>query len=288
MYLNSFQVQGNFESSGSTAHTITTMTIDDLSSTYSTEQTIAVMHQRGATGRRCHKTLKSGGEAVWPPSLEAALIAGLQVYSDRHRVHMKHRGRFIGRNHFLSDYVNSVTSKRRTAKQVGSRLQQLKDTCCELRILYLITGSRSPSPRSYHRRGRKSSPKTPSRRSVSSSPDLSDKAFEESPEPCAILTTHEYAPLVESPPFISNPTVSVCPSSPVYKPSDQCYFTNGECNTTQYYTSPQCYSNEWVYASQATPSALYTTLTQQLPIYYPTVESQLQIQYAYHYDSQYY
>jgi len=44
---------------------------------------------------------------------------------------MRRRGRFIGRNFFLSAYVFSVTGRRRTAKQVGSRLQQLKDTCRE-------------------------------------------------------------------------------------------------------------------------------------------------------------
>jgi len=44
---------------------------------------------------------------------------------------MRRRGRFIGRNFFLSAYVFSITGRRRTAKQVGSRLQQLKDTCRE-------------------------------------------------------------------------------------------------------------------------------------------------------------
>ncbi|KAJ3566089.1 hypothetical protein NP233_g7228 [Leucocoprinus birnbaumii] len=290
MYLNSFQVRGNFEASGSTAHTITTqtMTVDDLSSTYSAEESIAVMHQRDATGRRCHKTLKGGGEAVWPPNLEAALIAGLQLYSDRHRVHMRHRGRFIGRNHFLSDYVKSVTGRRRTAKQVGSRLQQLKDTCRELDILYLITGSRSPSPRRDHRRGRKSSSKTSSRRSVSSSPELSDETYEESPEPHFIQATPDYAPLVESPQSISYPTSSVSPSSPVYEPSNQCSFTHEQCNTVQYYASSQCYSNqnEWACPPQ-TSSPTYSAPTQQWGNYYSAVEAQQQHQYAY-YDSQYY
>lgn len=71
MSLNTFQVQGNFEANGSTSDTITTqtMTVDDLSSTYSAEESLAVLYQRDATGRRCHKTLKGGGEAVWPPNL---------------------------------------------------------------------------------------------------------------------------------------------------------------------------------------------------------------------------
>lgn len=37
--------------------------------------------------------------------------------------------RFPNRNRFISDYIFHVTGKRRTAKQVGSRLQQLRDTC---------------------------------------------------------------------------------------------------------------------------------------------------------------
>jgi transcriptional enhancer factor len=38
-------------------------------------------------------------------------------------------GRFPMRNRFISDYVYETTGKRRTPKQVGSRLQQLRDTC---------------------------------------------------------------------------------------------------------------------------------------------------------------
>jgi hypothetical protein len=33
------------------------------------------------------------------------------------------------RNRFISDYIFETTGKRRTPKQVGSRLQQLRDTC---------------------------------------------------------------------------------------------------------------------------------------------------------------
>ena len=38
-------------------------------------------------------------------------------------------GRFPMRNRFISDYIFETTGKRRTPKQVGSRLQQLRDTC---------------------------------------------------------------------------------------------------------------------------------------------------------------
>jgi len=33
------------------------------------------------------------------------------------------------RNRFISEYIQRTTGKHRTAKQVGSRLQQLRDTC---------------------------------------------------------------------------------------------------------------------------------------------------------------
>jgi hypothetical protein len=32
------------------------------------------------------------------------------------------------RNQYISDYIHRTTGKRRTAKQVGSRLQQLRET----------------------------------------------------------------------------------------------------------------------------------------------------------------
>ena len=38
-------------------------------------------------------------------------------------------GRFPMRNRFVSDYIYETTGKSRTPKQVGSRLQQLRDTC---------------------------------------------------------------------------------------------------------------------------------------------------------------
>ena len=38
-------------------------------------------------------------------------------------------GRFPMRNRFVSDYIFETTGKSRTPKQVGSRLQQLRDTC---------------------------------------------------------------------------------------------------------------------------------------------------------------
>ncbi|KAJ3569909.1 hypothetical protein NP233_g4749 [Leucocoprinus birnbaumii] len=72
-------------------------------------------------------------------------------------MHMKRRGRFIGRNHFLSNYVKSVTGKQQTSKQVGSQLQQLKDTCRELDILHLITGDHGKGRINNRHQGKKKS-----------------------------------------------------------------------------------------------------------------------------------
>ena len=41
------------------------------------------------------------------------------------------------RNRFISDWIFEKTGKRRTAKQVGSRLQQLRDTCGGKKRTYL-------------------------------------------------------------------------------------------------------------------------------------------------------
>ncbi|KAJ3565752.1 hypothetical protein NP233_g7439 [Leucocoprinus birnbaumii] len=254
------------------------MTVDELSSTYDAEQSIIVERQHKATGRRCHKTLKGGGEAVWPPNLEAALIAGLQLYSEKYRVRMRHPGRFIGRNHFLSDYVESVTGKRRTHKQVGSRLQQLKDTCYELDILYLITGDRSSSPCRDHRQGSESSSKASSRRSISGTPELSDGASEESPDSHA---TSEYPPTIEISQSIAFPPTTGFSSTSADEPLNQIFFTNEQCNTI-HFTPYQHYPDQdrWTCISQ-TSTLPSSTPIQQWGSYCSTAATQQQHQYAY-------
>ncbi|KAJ3574413.1 hypothetical protein NP233_g1790 [Leucocoprinus birnbaumii] len=253
------------------------MTVDDLSLTYTAAQADAVKDQQKATGRRCHKTLKGGSEAVWSPRLEAALIAGLQLYSDRHRVHMRHRGRFIGRNHFLASYVKSVTGKRRTAKQVGSHLQQLKETCIERDILWLITGSRSSSPSHDRRQRTKSKSKISPQRSVSSSLEPYDEASEYSPYSHSTL---EYTPLIESPQYISSPTD--LPTSTICEQMNQVSIGDKQYSTIQD-TPSQYYSdqNRGSYVSQ-TSNLTYSTPIQQWGSYFATVTSQQEQQYAYY------
>jgi transcriptional enhancer factor len=94
-------------------------------------------------GRKSWKTLR-GGEVVWPPELEAALIEGLENYQPDDSRETRLLGRFPMRNRFISDWIFEKTGKRRTAKQVGSRLQQLRDTCGGKRLLNLLSPNRRP------------------------------------------------------------------------------------------------------------------------------------------------
>ena len=54
--------------------------------------------------------------------------SGLEKYQPVESRTSRSFGRFPMRNKFISDYIFQVTGKRRTPKQVGSRLQQLRDT----------------------------------------------------------------------------------------------------------------------------------------------------------------
>ncbi|KAF5360062.1 hypothetical protein D9758_007544 [Tetrapyrgos nigripes] len=77
-------------------------------------------------GRKSWKTQK-GGEIVWPPELEAALLEGLAKYQPDNSRETVLLGRYPMRNRFISEYILRTTGKYRTAKQVGSRLQQLRN-----------------------------------------------------------------------------------------------------------------------------------------------------------------
>jgi transcriptional enhancer factor len=56
-------------------------------------------------------------------------LTGLENYQPDDSRETRLLGRFPMRNRFISDWIFEKTGKRRTAKQVGSRLQQLRDTC---------------------------------------------------------------------------------------------------------------------------------------------------------------
>ncbi|PBK98909.1 hypothetical protein ARMGADRAFT_483248 [Armillaria gallica] len=104
------------------------------------------------TGRKSWKTMKGQhNEPVWPPHIEAALIEALEKYRP-HSANIKNPKelrRFPKRNIFISNEIYKKTGRRRTAKQVGSRLQQLRDTCEDDRVLDLLTRKEySPEPES--------------------------------------------------------------------------------------------------------------------------------------------
>ncbi|KII95441.1 hypothetical protein PLICRDRAFT_693654 [Plicaturopsis crispa FD-325 SS-3] len=86
-----------------------------------------------AKGRKTYKTIR--GEPIWPPHLEAALFEGLQRYEPVQSRETLLLGRFPYRNQFLSDYIFQKTGSRRTQKQVGSRIQVLKESPDGRRLL---------------------------------------------------------------------------------------------------------------------------------------------------------
>ncbi|KAJ7453384.1 hypothetical protein FB451DRAFT_1281077 [Mycena latifolia] len=94
--------------------------------------------------RKTWKTLR-GGETVWPLELEAALLEGLEKYVPDDSRETRMLGRFPRRNRFISDYIYEKTGKRRSAKQVGSRLQQLRESCGGRQLLHLLSPFREPA-----------------------------------------------------------------------------------------------------------------------------------------------
>lgn len=95
------------------------------------------------SARRTWKNLREKNEAVWPPSLEIALIEALEKYRPGSR-DTRNLRRFPKRNIWISQYILKTTGKHRTAKQVGSRLQQLRDTCDDPRVLNLLSRKEYP------------------------------------------------------------------------------------------------------------------------------------------------
>ncbi|KIY65161.1 hypothetical protein CYLTODRAFT_445541 [Cylindrobasidium torrendii FP15055 ss-10] len=97
--------------------------------------------QRTITGRRIHKTHKETSQVVWPPLVEDALLKGLRAYkAPPEPAHRKPGAalRWPYRNRFISEWIKKQTGVTRTPKQVGSRLQQMRDTCKDDRIRELI------------------------------------------------------------------------------------------------------------------------------------------------------
>lgn len=90
------------------------------------------------TGRQTYKTSITN-RTVWPDYLEDALLQALFSYrpasTKAPRTQLR---RFPNRNRYISQYIFSATGVKRSAKQVGSRLQQLRETCTDPTIYDLI------------------------------------------------------------------------------------------------------------------------------------------------------
>ncbi|KAJ6558823.1 hypothetical protein DFH09DRAFT_1162584 [Mycena vulgaris] len=88
--------------------------------------------------------ISRGGDTVWPVELEARLLEALEKYQPDDSRETRMLGRFPRRNRFISDYIFEKTGKRRTPKQIGSRLQQLRESCGGKKLLRLLSPFRTP------------------------------------------------------------------------------------------------------------------------------------------------
>ncbi|KAG6897697.1 hypothetical protein C0992_012166 [Termitomyces sp. T32_za158] len=177
--------------------------VGDLSYDVPPNQVAGMAHTL-VTGRKTWKTSKGKNEAVWPAHIEAALFDGkinlhlhmpssttdpvvpaaLEKYRPASSGDPKLLRRFPKRNRFISDHIKKVTGKERTPKQVGSRLQQLRDTCQEEKVLKLLSRREFP-PESI-----KTTPTPDRSRSPSSAPGLSPSSSSTSTSP----VSSPYAP----------------------------------------------------------------------------------------------
>ncbi|KAL5504506.1 hypothetical protein ACEPAH_7167 [Sanghuangporus vaninii] len=113
-----------------------------------TESEVAVA-ETIVRARKSWKTVKGRSEPVWPPHLEKALVQALLQYKPHDSRYARALGRFPKRNRYISDYIFEATGVRRTPKQVGSRLQQLKDVSCGKMLLNHVASwalQSSPKP----------------------------------------------------------------------------------------------------------------------------------------------
>ncbi|KAI9060380.1 hypothetical protein FKP32DRAFT_1578107 [Trametes sanguinea] len=94
-----------------------------------------VVAKKILAGRKCYRVSKTSNEVVWPPALEEALIEGLEKYEPAVSKSPRGLSRFPNRNKFIAQYILQKTGQIRTAKQVGSRIQQLRDTAAGKHIM---------------------------------------------------------------------------------------------------------------------------------------------------------
>ncbi|KAL0570670.1 hypothetical protein V5O48_011294 [Marasmius crinis-equi] len=113
------------------------------------QQSTKIATEQLLKNRKTWKTLKANKECVWSPDTEAALIEGLEKYRPASQTDPLTLKRFPKRNRWISEHIMRVTGKLRSPKQVGSRLQQLRDTCRDERIMRLLNRRQyTPEPES--------------------------------------------------------------------------------------------------------------------------------------------
>ncbi|TFK67696.1 hypothetical protein BDN72DRAFT_85029 [Pluteus cervinus] len=176
-------------------HFASTSSITDLSShgespydVYQASPPMEAVFQAVPTGRKSYRTLRERPEAIWPPSIEAALLDALQKYRPNSVCDPKRLRRFPKRNRFISEHIFKVTGKTRTPKQVGSRLQQLRETCDSDRVQHLLS-RREYSPEVDE------SPATPSRSGSILIPPKPTRPSLIPPSPSPTVTISERSPI---------------------------------------------------------------------------------------------
>ncbi|KAH7929559.1 hypothetical protein BV22DRAFT_1029416 [Leucogyrophana mollusca] len=160
--------------------------------------------------RKSWKTLKGNVEAVWPPYLEAAMLNGLQEYEPDDSRETRILGRYPMRNRFISEYVFRTTGKYRSAKQVGSRLQQLRDTSEGRELMESLTRCYHVRTESGPSSARFNVPHQHAPRTTYSSPALSSLSCDLPPSDSSSSSSSADSPV--SPPDYSPLMPSIKPS----------------------------------------------------------------------------
>ncbi|KAJ2932571.1 hypothetical protein H1R20_g4516, partial [Candolleomyces eurysporus] len=145
-----------------------TTTIDSLSSNPSPLELAKRAAETQMTGRQTWRTVSGRPEAVWPPELcvnavssasrdvvvlmypcvgrESLLIEGMKKYHDEIGLiaEVKPNGEYYFplRNAFIANYIERLSGRPRSLKQVSSRIQQLKNRCQDSKMLALILRGR--------------------------------------------------------------------------------------------------------------------------------------------------
>ncbi|KII85172.1 hypothetical protein PLICRDRAFT_178917 [Plicaturopsis crispa FD-325 SS-3] len=113
-----------------------TLTLDHLSDPQSDHSRTNLL----SSTRRSWKMCKGKKEVVWSPALEDAFLAGLNHYRPPQFTDLKSSRPFPKRNKIISDWIFNATRVRRTPRQVGSRIQQMRESRAGREYIALLEG----------------------------------------------------------------------------------------------------------------------------------------------------